>query len=129
MHCAKIYSTINQDGVNLFSSCSTQPIAEPSGSPTGLRIIQVGDTYVRCMWNYLRCEERNGPITGYKVQLYKSKDIVQNITLPGQESLTYTARDLDPCKHLYSIEVAAINDDGIGPYRRIEFHQRLVTGV
>ena len=62
-------------------------------------------------------ESHNLPITGYVIQYIKdvSQDVIKDIKNISGTTHTCTISGLDPCTK-YSIKVAAMNVDRIGPF-------------
>ena len=68
-------------------------------------------------WDIVDCIYQNGVITEYIIQYYKQDR--ENETIVNSTSmLKYTITDLQPLT-VYVIEVAAVNDAGIGIYGNI----------
>ena len=68
-------------------------------------------------WDPVDCMHKNGVITEYTIQYYKQDR--ENETMVNSTSmLKYTFTDLQPLT-VYVIEVAAVNDAGIGIYGNI----------
>ena len=68
-------------------------------------------------WDPVDCRYQNGLITEYTIQYYKQDR--ENETIVNSTSmLEYTITDLQPLT-VYVIEVAAVNDAGIGIYDSI----------
>ena len=68
-------------------------------------------------WDPVDCMYQNGVITEYIIQYYKQDR--ENETMVNTTSmLEYTITDLQPLT-VYVIEVAAVNDAGIGIYDSI----------
>ena len=68
-------------------------------------------------WDPVDCMYQNGVITEYIIQYYKQDR--ENETMVNSTSvLEYTITDLQPST-MYVIEVAAVNDAGIGIYGNI----------
>ena len=68
-------------------------------------------------WDPVDCMYQNGAITEYIIQYYKQDR--ERITIVNSTSmLRYTITDLQPLT-VYVIEVAAVNDAGIGIYGNI----------
>ena len=70
-------------------------------------------------WDTVDCMYRKGVITNYAIQYYKQdreNETIVNAT--STSMLEYTITDLQPLT-TYVIEVAAVNDAGIGIYGNI----------
>ena len=84
----------------------------PSGTPQEVTIVDTTSTKITIQWKELPCSDRNGDITGYTVRYSISGS---NITLRNYSDTAATLVDLIPFTN-YSIEVAAVNDNGTGPF-------------
>ncbi len=78
----------------------------PSGAPPDPSVIDVAPTTATCKWNSLPCEEQNGPIRLYEVQ-------VEELTTVTRK-LYYKFVNLTPFTE-YTWSVQAKNDVGYGP--------------
>ena len=75
----------------------------------------INSTAISLSWGEVNCTERNGAITGYSVQ-YSIVGGMQSNTVNVTGDVTSTVIDgLVTCTQ-YSIKVAAINSNGVGPY-------------
>ena len=63
-------------------------------------------------WRTVPCPHQGGSITGYRLR-YSNGTSIENIT--GEENREYVLAGLTPFT-IYSVQVAAVNDIGIGPY-------------
>lgn len=80
-------------------------------------------TNVSIQWNEVDCEERNGNITGYIVQWgLSSSSLLTNSTTEGK-TLTIDGLQI---RADYSVQVAAINEQGIGEYSTSETFSTMV---
>ena len=79
----------------------------PSAAPNSVRVSDVTSSSITVQWGAVSCIHRNGDITGYSVQ-YGS----ETMSVSGD---MYVISNLEPST-TYSIQVAAMNDDLIGPY-------------
>ena len=68
-------------------------------------------------WDPVECMHQNGLITEYIIQYYK-EDRENETMVYTTSMLEYTITDLKPLT-VYVIEVAAVNDAGIGIYDNI----------
>ena len=83
----------------------------PSTPPTSVRVSEVTFSSITVQWGPVDCIHRNGDITGYSVQY--GSDIV---SVSGDSSGgMYVISGLMPST-TFSIQVAAVNDGGIGKY-------------
>ena len=75
----------------------------------------INSTAISLFWEEVNCTERNGAITGYSVQ-YSIAEGMQYTTVNNTGYFTSTViHGLITCTQ-YSIKVAAINSNGVGPY-------------
>ena len=75
----------------------------------------INSTAISLSWGEVNCTERNGAITGYSVQ-YSIVGGIQSTTVNVTGDVTSTVIDgLITCTQ-YSIQVAGINSNGVGPY-------------
>ena len=87
--------------------------ASPSAAPQNVRISSRSSTSLSIVWSPPDLRHRNGPITGYTVQVY--------LQLGGNVIATSTSRNyisvsgLTPHK-TYRVKVAAKNSNGTGPF-------------
>ena len=88
----------------------------PSGAPQSLEAMFVQPTEVSLRWRELPCFQQNGPITGYVVRYYAtcgaSRDVRQNKSVVSTGDIV---DGLTPNTE-YVFQVAAVNDNGIGPF-------------
>ena len=68
-------------------------------------------------WDPVDCMHQNGLISEYTIQYYK-QDRANETMVYTTSMLEYTITDLQPST-MYVIEVAAVNDAGIGIYGNI----------
>ena len=75
--------------------------------------MEVNSTTIEITWGEVGCTQRNGNITGYRVTYGNSEleEEVINVT----DQYTLVVNGLYPLKP-YTFKVAAINNQGIGPY-------------
>ena len=72
-----------------------------------LQNISATPNSITLTWNALRCVNRNGALTGYKIQY---GDNMETVT-----GTSFTATGLIPLT-TYMFRVAAVNGNGTGPY-------------
>ena len=90
-----------------FSPAST-------GTPQEVTVVDTTSTNITVQWQEVPCIDRNGDITGYTVRYNISG--CNNVTLHNNsDTLVATLVELIPFAN-YSIEVAAVNDNGTGPF-------------
>ena len=63
----------------------------------------------------MNCIDRNSEISGYTVRYGPVGGTAANDSVSGTNHRAYTAVGLTPSTN-YSIEVAAVNSDGVGPF-------------
>ena len=84
----------------------------PSVPPSSVRVSVESSTAISVQWGPVEpCADQNGPITGYSVR-YGTETV--SVTGDSSGGMT-TISDLTPST-TYSIQVAAENNDLIGPY-------------
>ena len=64
------------------------------------------------MWGKVPCSDQRGPITGYRLKYHNGTAIANT---SGEGSRHYVLTGLTPFTN-YSVQVAAVNDGGTGPY-------------
>ena len=65
------------------------------------------------MWGTVTCPQQRGPITGYRLR-YSNETFTEN-SIAGEGSRQHVLTGLTPYTS-YSVQVAAVNDGGTGPY-------------
>ena len=85
----------------------------PSGPPTNVRATDITPTTITVQWGSVNCIDRNGEIRGYMVQ-YREVGTTENRRDTVSDTVA-TITGLKPSTR-YTIEVAAVNDEGTGPY-------------
>ena len=98
-----MYEVIGQ--YNNFSSA-------PIGAPRGLAGKLVGRRSLSLVWGAVLCPDQRGAITGYKLRYNNGTSIVSTT---GEGSREHLITGLTPFTS-YSVQVAAVNDGGTGPY-------------
>ena len=83
----------------------------PSAPPDSVTVAGMTSSTLTVQWGMVPCIHRNGEITGYSVR-YSGGGSTQTVTVVEME---VTIQDLMPSTN-YFIEVAAVNNAGIGPY-------------
>ena len=66
------------------------------------------------VWGTVPCSQQRGPITGYSLH-YNSSSGSSSVNITGEENRQYTLTGLTPYTS-YTVQVAAVNDGGTGPY-------------
>ena len=86
----------------------------PTDAPGGLAITSVESRSLSVAWGIVPCPHQGGPITGYRLYYSNGSDsYIVNIT--GEENKQFNLTGLTPSTS-YSVQVAAVNDRGTGPY-------------
>jgi len=94
-------------------------LAEPSGAPRNLVVSSSTTTSITLTWDRISCMDRNGNITGYKIQ-YGITAFDQTMMFNGtsESSRIFTLGDLVTTNR-YKFRVAGVNINGTGPYREV----------
>ena len=66
------------------------------------------------MWETVLCLHQGGPITGYRLR-YSNGSERYTVNITGEDNRQYNLTGLTPFTS-YSVHVAAVNDEGTGPY-------------
>ena len=82
----------------------------PSAAPSNVRVTGATSTTITVQWGEVECIDRNGEITGYSVRYSGGGRFVT-----GGGTRQTTISGLTPSTD-YTIEVAAVNSVGTGPY-------------
>ena len=68
------------------------------------------------LWGTVPCPHQGGPITGYRLRyVYSNGSDSYTVNLAGECNTQYNLTGLTPFTN-YSVQVAAVNDRGTGPY-------------
>ena len=86
----------------------------PSAAPSNVRVTGVTSSSITVQWGEVECIDRNGEITGYSVRYTGSGGTDTRSVSVGDTRQT-TISGLTPSTD-YTIEVAAVNSVGTGPY-------------
>ena len=88
----------------------------PSAAPTSVITSSDSPSSITIQWEMVPCIYRNGDITGYSVQYgVMGSESPQIMDVTRSDALHTTISGLRPSR-TYSIQVAARNSAGIGPY-------------
>lgn len=88
----------------------------PSATPTNFSVDEVLSHSVTLSWQYPLEEDRNGVITGFKLQLRESSSFSSNYSIFETENVTIVISEgLRPYKEYYC-KIAAFTMVGVGPY-------------
>ena len=91
-----------------------------AGVPPGNIKSNLTSTSITVMWDRLSCVDRNGQITGYRIQYsITTLSTTVNITGTSASDRNFTASELVPLT-TYMFRLAAVNSDGVGPYSSVE---------
>ena len=96
----------------------------PTGTPGGLTSTSVERRSLSVVWGTVPCPHQRGPITGYRLRYSNGTSIV-NTT--GEGSRQHVLTGLTPFTN-YSVQVAAVNDGGTGPYSTLLTVETLQDG-
>ena len=88
------------------------PHAAPINVPQTLNSTSIGSRLISIVWGRVPCPHQRGPITGYRLRYTNGTSIVNT---SGEESRQHVLTELAPFTN-YSVQVAAVNDGGTGPY-------------
>ena len=84
----------------------------PIVAPGGLTSTSVQSRSLSIEWEAVPCSHQGGPITGYRLRYSNSTSIVN---IAGKGNRQHVLTGLNPFTN-YSVQVAAVNDEGTGPY-------------
>ena len=84
----------------------------PTGAPEEFTSSSVESRSLTVLWGAVPCPNQRGSITGYKLQ-YSNGSFIVSTT--GEESRQHVLSGLTPFTS-YSVQVAAVNAGGTGPY-------------
>ena len=84
----------------------------PTGAPVEFTSTSVESRSLVVVWGTVPCLHQQGPITGYRLS-YSNGTSILNTT--EEESRQHVLTGLTPFNS-YSVQVAAVNDGGTGPY-------------
>ena len=85
--------------------------AEPSGYPSEVKIFQLTSTSITFQWQRLKCQQENGPITGYQYRVYHDLFQYSEGTVECNTTMV-TLYDTN----VRAFSVAAMNEAGIGEH-------------
>ena len=99
----------------LFSLFYSEPLTHtaPSAAPTNVSVSVMSSTALNVQWGPVPCIEQNGDITGYTVRVLESGEMERVEDVVDVNEVTIS--ELTPST-TYSIQVAAVNSKGTGPY-------------
>ena len=67
------------------------------------------------MWETVPCPHQGGPITGYRLHYSNNGSDSYTVNITGEQNKQFKLTGLTPSTS-YSVQVAAVNDKGAGPY-------------
>ena len=86
----------------------------PTVAPGGLNITSVDRRSLSVVWGTVPCSHQRGPITGYRLR-YSASIGASIVNTTGEGNRQHVLTGLTPFTN-YSVQVAAVNDGGTGPY-------------
>ena len=89
------------------------PFAEPTGYPRNFEFCHVTPTSVKIKWDTVSPALRNGPMSGYRIEVSDSSQTVIQTNEVKRRTLRYTVENLKPNTY-YGFRIAAVNAAGIG---------------
>ena len=99
----------------------------PSSAPLLHTAVTINSTAVSLSWDEVNCTDRNGVITGYIVQYIFTGGMTVTVNISATTSVVIAGLIKF---RLYSFSVAAINDNGIGPYsNEHKFYSGLIFSI
>ena len=88
----------------------------PSAAPGYVSVSKLNSSNITFYWGTVPCIHRNGDITGYSVQYgVVGSESIQTMPVSGASTTEASITGLVEST-TYTIEVAAVNDAGIGVY-------------
>ncbi len=102
---------------------SFQYTGPPSSAPLLHTPVTINSTAVSLSWDEVNCTDHNGVITGYIVQYTITGRMTVTVNINATTSVVIAGLIKF---RIYSFSVAAINDNGIGPYSN---EHKIYTGL
>ena len=87
----------------------------PTGALGGLNITSVESRSLSVVWGNVPCSHQRGPIAGYRLHYTDDSSVAYTVKITGESNRWYQLTGLTPFTR-YSIQVAAENGVGTGPY-------------
>ena len=84
----------------------------PSAAPNSVSVSEVTSSSITVQWRSVRCIDRNGDITGYRIRAMTSGGDDRIVVDDVREA---TISGLSPSTE-YTVSVAAVNSQDTGPY-------------
>ena len=92
------------------------PTGPPSGAPLLNHPVLINSTAISLSWDEVNCTDRNGVITGYSIMWFIiNEGLESTVNNSGATDITITGLTAHEFR-LYNISVAAMNNNGVGPY-------------
>ena len=101
-------------GINDNYELISTSFSAPNSAPEGLNNLSVEKKSLTVQWGIASCPDQRGPITGYRLRYSNGTSIVA-IEGNEQNDRQHMLTGLTPFTS-YSVQVAAVNAGGIGPY-------------
>ena len=93
----------------------------PSAAPSNVSVSEVTSSSITVQWGAVNCSDLNGDMIRYSVQYgVQGNESTQTVSVSEGEATMTTISGLTPSTN-YSIEVAAVNSVGLGPYSNVIF--------
>jgi len=87
----------------------------PSAAPTSVHTSNVNVSSITVQWEAVDCIHQNGNITGYSVRHWVQRSSTHTLNISGGATTAFTLTGLSNST-TYTIDVAAVNNAGIGKY-------------
>ena len=87
----------------------------PSAPPTSVHTSDVTFSSITVQWGAVDCIHQNGNITGYSVRYWVQRSSTHTVNVSGGATTAFNLTGLSNST-TYSIDVAAVNNAGIGKY-------------
>ena len=87
----------------------------PSAAPTSVHTSDVTFSSITVQWGAVDCIHQNGNITGYSVRYWVQRSSTHTLNVSGGAATAFTLTGLSNST-TYNIDVAAVNNAGIGKY-------------
>lgn len=90
-------------------------IGPPGVAPIVRSLQVINASSVRLSWDSVDCGSRNGHLTDYRIAYSPSTQTGSHVTVADVSSTRYDITELTE-DTMYHFQIAAVNDDGVGPY-------------
>ena len=101
-----------------FNSWFVLSSTAPTGAPDGVSEVSVTANSITVQWGEVPCMDRNGEITGYRVNATLSGMVVATENVNDGSAREGTVSGLTPSTD-YLVLVTAVNSVGTGPFSGI----------